>query len=136
MNSNFRTLVVIANYFHKKPDKYYNYEPVSLYLFYLQPGDSFRNHAISILVEKATTHSTIVFYLNDFRKNIRIRCPVNEIEWEPNGELKIFILRQELIKEKAKGFFTFARLIYKNFNVNQSHEAWALAFMKTIKKQN
>ncbi|CAF1658730.1 unnamed protein product, partial [Didymodactylos carnosus] len=46
----------------------------------------FENHKFEVLVDNATTHTTKLYSVHDFRKGEGFRCPIDFIEWQDENE--------------------------------------------------
>jgi hypothetical protein len=72
----------------------------------------YKNNQIEIIVDNARTHSTKLYSLKEFGKNIGTRCPVKQIEYiDENGASKVIdsYFKHGEHKNKSKGLLELSR---------------------------
>ena len=74
--------------------------------------ENYKNHQIEVLVDNARTHTAKSYSLQDFGKNIGIRCPVEQIEYvDDHGSQKVLdcYFKDGPNKGKSKGLVELCR---------------------------
>ena len=74
--------------------------------------ENYKNHQIEVLVDNARTHTAKSYSLQDFGKNIGIRCPVEQIEYvDDHGSRKVLdcYFKDGPNKGKSKGLVELCR---------------------------
>ncbi len=77
----------------------------------LESKQEYKGNQIEIIVDNARTHTTKLYSIQEFGKNIGTRCPVEQIEYvDENGAIKIIdcYFKHVVNKNKSKGLLELA----------------------------
>ena len=96
--------------------------------------EALKDHDIEILVDNATTHTSKLFNINDFRKGAGYDCPVERTEWIGENK-KIHILECYTFdnngEPESKGLFEIA----KELNLIPINSKWAEWNMDALREK-